>query len=142
MTDGETHAERMRALERLRGIETGVSERVETLRRWLAVDLARAAGEAGLGSAPSAPARALRNELWWRPPEPGGPVAADRATLDRIGVLAEWLAETDRALVAAGGPAYAPGRGDGAPLEGILTPLFTDLAEAERLRATAGIRPT
>jgi hypothetical protein len=126
----------MRALERLRGVETAIAVRAETLRGWLRADLEAARSAAGIAAPVPPTGRAERGDLWWRDPLPGPPPRADRTTLDRIPVLAEWLASVDAAL----GRRYEPGRGDGSPLASILDPLFRDLDEAMRLRARAGIR--
>jgi len=126
----------MRALERLRTVETAIAARGEVLRRWIAIDLEAAGAAAGGAARLPEPGLAARGELWWRDPLPGDAPRPDRATLDRIAVLAEWLRAADRAL----GHRYEPGRGDGMPFAPLLEQLFRDLEEASRLRALAGIR--
>jgi hypothetical protein len=127
----------MRALERLRAIETSIAERAEILRRWLRADLERAAEAAGAPRALPEPGRAERAELWWRDPRPGGTPRGDRETLDRIEVIAEWLAAADAVLRRR----YEPGTGDGMPLAPLLGAILADLEAAARLRSRAGIRP-
>ena len=140
-------ADRQRALERLRAVETEISLRVHTLRRWLFVDLDRHWQACGLPGEPPAFPPAERIELWWRDLASGGAPAVDRDTLDRIPVLADWLAHVDGAIADAARPGdavrrYEPGPGDGTPLAPLLERLFLDLWQAQSLRERAGISPS
>ena len=144
MTD---RIDRQKALEQLRGVETEISLRVHTLRRWLFADLERHWADNGLPGGPPPFPPAERIETWWRDLAAGGAPTVDRATLDRIPILATWLTYFDGAVADAARPGqtverYQPGSGDGTPLAPLLERLFLDLWRAQSLRERAGISPS
>jgi len=150
MTD---RIDRQRALEQLRGVETEISLRVHTLRRWLIADLQRHWDDCGLPGSPPPFLPAERIETWWRDLAPGGAPSLDRNTLDRIPVLEEWLSHVDSAVADAAQPGeagqpgraverYRPDSGDNTPIAPLLERLFLDLWRAQSLRERAGISPS
>ena len=137
MVEGDA-LEKMRALERLRSVETRLLERVDPLRRWLISDLEAHCARCAVEPLPVEVIALLgQPEAWWRAPAPDSGAQTPASTLLRFPVIGEALA-----LLAVACPRhYHPSRNahGGIELGPLVDPAMELLLKREDLVRRAGI---
>lgn len=129
---------RIRALERLRALETQLLGRVEGLRRWLIRDIEDHLLKSGHGPLPDPIARLLeRPEEWWRPPAVAQPTDDAPCSLLRLPVVKEAIGR----LPGSCSKTYSPSdrAHDGIDLSLLLPPLLELLESRTECARQAGL---
>lgn len=129
---------RIRALERLRSLETRLIERVEPLRRWLICDFEEHLLKARSGTLPEEVVHLLqRPEEWWRPPSAATASDDAAAALLRLPVVIEAI----RSLPGSNSTPYSPSirTHDGIDLSLLIPPVIDLLLERTQCARQAGL---